>query len=299
MRFVPIVSLLLGLCLQPLSSIAQVAPTVGRQTAKPTPMAAESSTPRKQTRSTQRTKDATPAMRQAVGQVAGQRAARIRDLLTQAQLDYEQGRLFEPTANNAAARYKEILTLDPTQPQALAATQRIVAVLVAEAEHAAVAGDQARTLQYIQQIRALQPNNPSLAGLDARYQSLLASPVVLSARQQERYSRSAQSIEEAYDKLKNQPLGLETMDQVVRRYDRAAGLVAQAPGLPKLEDRIILAFPAAVRAELTAADPRSAYLAAQIARKRGWFSAELEALEVQAIREIEALPPFPSKSRKP
>jgi hypothetical protein len=298
------VSLLLGLCLQPLSSSAQVAPTVGRQAVKPTSAPSEASTPRKQTRSTKRASDANPAMRQAVGQVADQRAAekraaRIRDLLTQAQLDYEQGRLFEPADNNAATRYKEILTLDPTQPQALAATQRIVAVLVAEAEYAAMAGDQARTLQYIRQIRTLQPNNLSLAGLEARYQSLLANPVVLSARQQERYSRSAQNIEEAYDKLKNQPLGLETMDQVVRRFDRAAGLVAQAPGLPKLEDRIILAFPAAVRAELTAADPRSAYLAAQIARKRGWLSEELEALEVQAIKEIEALPPFPSKSRKP
>ena len=139
----------------------------------------------------------------------------------------------------------------------------------------------------------------SLPALEARYQSLLASPVVLSSRQQEQYRRSAQNIEDAYDKLKNQPAGLETMDQVVRRYDRAAGFVSQAPGLPKLEDRIILAFPAAVKAELTAADPRSAYLAIQLARRRGWYSDELEALEVRAIREIEALPPFPSKSRKP
>jgi hypothetical protein len=305
MRIAPVVSLLLGLCLQPVSSIAQVASSPARQAVKPTPAAtAEAPAPRKQARSPKSKSDATPAMRQAVQQVADQftaekRAARIRDLLTQAQLDYEQGRLFEPADNNATTRYKEILTLDPTQPQALAATQRIVAVLVAEAEHAAIAGDQARTLQYILQLRALQPNNLSLAGLEARYQSLLTNPVVLSARQQERYSRSAQNIEEAYDKLKNQPLGLETMDQVVRRYDRAADLVAQPPGLPKLEDRIILAFPAAVRAELTAADPRSAYLVAQIARKRGWFSEELEALEVRAIREIEALPPFPSKSRKP
>ena len=189
--------------------------------------------------------------------------------------------------------------LDPTQPQALAAAQRITNILATETEYVALAGDQTRTQQYILQIRALQPNDASLAGLEARYQGLLANPVILSTRQQDRYTRSAQSIDEAYDALKNQPLGLETISQVIRRYDRAAGLVAQAPGLPKLEDRIILAFPAAVRAELTAKDPRSASLLVQLARKRGWFAEELDPLEMQAKKEIAALPPFPSKSRKP
>jgi hypothetical protein len=299
MRIVPMLSLLLGLCLPPMSGLAQVGPT--SKAAKPT-LAATVDTA-KQARSTKR-KEAAPGMRRAVEQVADQRASeqrarRISELLAQAQLDYSEGRVFEPTDNNAAVRYKEILTLDPTQQQALAATQRIANILAAEAERVALAGDQSRTLQYILQIRALQPNHISLAGLEARYQGLLANPVVLSGRQQDRYNRSAQNIADAYDKLKNQPLGLETMEQVVRRYDRAAGFVDRAPGLPKLEDRIILAFPAAVRAELTAKDPRGAYLVVQLARRRGWFSQEMEPLEQQAIKEIEALPSFPSKSRKP
>lgn len=232
-------------------------------------------------------------MRQAVAQVADERAAekraeKIRDLLARAQLDYSEGRVFEPTDNNAAARYKEVLTLDPAQPQALAATQRIADILATEAQNVALAGDAPRTLQYMLQIRALQPKHPSLQGLEARYQALLANPVVLSARQQDRYRGSAERIDDAYVVLRNQPASKLTMDRVISRYDRAKKLVSVAPGLPKLEDRIIIAFPAAVRAELAADEPRRAYSLVQTARKRGWLSDELTALEEQAKKDIRA-----------
>jgi hypothetical protein len=232
-------------------------------------------------------------MQQAVAQVADERAAekraeKIRDLLARAQLDYSEGRVFEPTDNNAAARYKEVLTLDPTQPQALTATQRIADILATEAQNVALAGDAPRTLQYVLQIRALQPRHPSLQGLEARYQALLANPVVLSARQQDRYRGSAERIDDAYDVLKNQPASKLTMDRVISRYDRAKKLVGEAPGLPKLEDRIIIAFPAAVRAELAADEPRRAYNLVQTARKRGWATDELNGLEEQAKKDLRA-----------
>jgi hypothetical protein len=337
---VPVLSLLLGLCLQPLSGSAdptgpvsmpkaqatlvsnkpstvatvrqQVAPAVSntpapadkaRPAVKPAPRstlattAETTSVPRKQVRPTKPKSEPAGRVRDAVAQVAVERAAEkraqtLRDLLARAQLDYTEGRVFEPPNNNAAARYIEVLALDPTQPEALAATQRIADILAVEAEHVALAGDQPRTLQYILQIRALQPKHPSLQGLDARYQALLASPVVLSPRQQERYSRSAQSIDDAYNVLKTQPIGYQSLDRAIGKYDRAARLVRTAPGLPKLKDRIILAFPAATRAELAADSPRSALTLVQTARKRGWYTPELESLEEQAKRDLKAKWPF-------
>jgi hypothetical protein len=323
-----VLSLLLGLCLQPLSGNADVAPALYSQAAqanqasapapvapqpttapataetKPQPTvkappkstlaeAARVTTPRKQARPAKRKAQPDLRMRQALEQVADERAAekraeKIRDLLARAQLDYTEGRVFEPNDNNAAARYREVLTLDPAQPQAVAATRRIADMLVSEAQHVALAGDAPRTLQCLLQIRALQPKHPSLPELEARYQALLANPVVLSARQQKRYRGSAERIDDAYAVLKNQPASKQTMDRVLSRYDRARKLVAEAPGLPKLEDRIVIAFPSAVRAELAADEPRRAYSLVQTARKRGWLTDELTALEEQAKQDIRA-----------
>ena len=325
----PVLSLLLGLCLHPMSSSADptgAAPTPkvqGTSASKPNAVApaqpvapapsnavptarakstlatsAETSAPRKQSRPVKRKGEPDRRMRDAVEQVAVERAAEkraqtIRDLLARAQLDYTEGRVFEPPNNNAAARYTDVLALDPSQTEALAATQRIADILAVEAEHVALAGDAPRTLQYLLQIRALQPKHPSLQGLEARYQALLSSPVVLSPRQQDRYTRSAQSIDDAYTVLKTQPIGFVSLDRAIDKYDRAERLVRTAPGLPKLKDRIILAFPAATRAELAADDPRRALNLVQTARKRGWYTPELESLEEQAKRDLKAKWLFP------
>ena len=299
----PVLGLLLMLCLHPTRSVAAADTATDSDLAseivvKSTLPPAARNPKTKQPPSTKPPQQSASRMRQAVQKVAKereaeQRAQRIRDLLARAQLDYSEGRVFEPADNSAAALYQQVLTLDPKQPQALAGTRRIADILAAEAERAALAGDQPRTLQYILQIRALQPKHPSLQGLDARYQALLANPVVLSVRQKDRYNRSAQSIDEAYNALKNRPLGLVTLDEVIDEYDRAESLVAQAPGLPKLEDRIILAFPAATRAELANEEPRRALRLVQMARKRGWFTQELEPLEEQARNDIKAQFQYP------
>ncbi len=206
-------------------------------------------------------------------------AERIKELLALAQRDYAEGRLLEPPKNNAADRYQEVLALDPTQLAALAGAQRLIEILAAEAERTAAAGDKDRTRQYISRIRALRPEDASLKELDARLQALNASPVVLSDRQQERYSRSAQSIERAYEHLQQQPLDMQAIDQAIDEYDRAAGLVAHAPGLPMLKDRIIIAFPAATQAELARDNSRRALRVVKMARERGWLTPELESLE--------------------
>jgi hypothetical protein len=78
---------------------------------------------------------------------------------------------------------------------------RITTVLAAEAERTAIAGDKGRTQQYIAHIRALRPADRSLVELDARLRALEASPVVLSDRQQQRYARTAEGIERAFEAL--------------------------------------------------------------------------------------------------
>lgn len=209
-------------------------------------------------------------------------AARIQQLLRQAKLDLDAGRLLEPPRNNAAAAYREVLALDPSQLEALVGAKRITRIVAAEAERTAAAGDRGRTRQYIAAIRALQPNDPALPELEARLKAMQESPVVLSVRQQERYGRSAESIERAYEALQSQPLDQQAIDTAIGEYARAESLVAQAPGLPMLKDRIIVAFPAATRNELARDNSRRALKVISVARARGWVTPELEVLEKTA-----------------
>jgi septum formation inhibitor-activating ATPase MinD len=216
------------------------------------------------------------------------RDEKVRELLARAQRDYAAGRLIEPSINNAADRYREALALDPTNLEALAGAKRIVGILAEETQHAAAAGDVTTTRVYIARIRALQPDDPSLLELDARFNALMTSPVVLSERQQERYDRSAQGIEKAFQALRSESLDMQTITMAMDEYDRAARLVARAPGLPMLKDRIIVTFPAATRAELANDNSRRALKVVQMARERGWFSPELEFLEMRAKEALES-----------
>jgi hypothetical protein len=213
-------------------------------------------------------------------------AARIQQLLAQAKRDSDAGRLLEPPRNNAAEAYREVLALDPSQLEALVGAKRIIRIVAAEAERTAAAGDRGRTQKYIAAIRALQPNDPSLPELAARLRAMQESPVVLSVRRQERYGRSAESIERAYEALQSQPLDQRAIDAAMSEYARAESLVAQAPGLDMLKDRIIVAFPAATRTELARDDSRRALKVVAAARERGWLTPELEMLEKNAQSQV-------------
>ena len=213
--------------------------------------------------------------------MARQKADQIRELLLRARRACAEGRLIEPADDNAAFLYKAVLALDATQAEAREGTQRIAGVLKKEVEFAAAAGDQARARQYVGLIGSLQPNDGSLPELEARLRALDASPVLLSTRQQDRYSLSAQSIERARSHLDNQPLNLRTLDQAIDEYDRAAALVPDSPGLPLLKERITVLFPEATRRELADEKSRRALKLVETARQRGWTTAELEPLEAE------------------
>jgi hypothetical protein len=283
---------------QPMSTPASVQPAASQAGPK-TKVMADDKAPRKKAR--------TPAKQnkrrqQGLARQAGEEravidsgeerqqltAARIQQLLAQAKRDSDAGRLLEPPRNNAAAAYREVLALDPSQLDALLGAKRIIRIVAAEAERTAAAGDRGRTQQYIAAIRALQPNDPTLPELEARLKAMQESPVVLSVRQQERYGLSAASIERAYEALQSQPLDQRAIDTAMGEYARAESLVAQAPGLPMLKDRIIVAFPAATRNELAKDNSRRALKVVAAARERGWLTAELETLEKAAKDDLAA-----------
>jgi hypothetical protein len=217
--------------------------------------------------------------------LARQTEDQIRELLLRARRAAAAGRLIEPSielgSETVVAVYKQVLALAPSQPEALAGLERVRAVLARETEFAAFAGDKARAQAYVALLRSLQPNAGALLELEARVQALDASPVVLSARQRDRYGRSAQSIERARSYLDNQRLDLRTITQALNEYDRAVALVPSAPGLPLLKERITVLFPEATRRELAEENSQRALKVVQTARERGWSTPELEPLEAE------------------
>jgi hypothetical protein len=279
----------------PEKDAVQANPT-GKVMADDKPSRKKVRTPAKRTEQNKR-KQRGLANQEAAAQEAEQRlteernrlhAARIQELLVQATRDFDAGRLLEPPRNNAAQAYQQVLALDPNQLEALAGAQRIIDLLAAEAERTAAAGDRSRTQQYIGTIRALQPNDATLLELEARLAAMNESPVVLSVRQQERYGRSAESIERAYAALQSQPLDQHAINQAMAEYERAESLVEQAPGLPMLKQRILVAFPAATQNELARDNSRRALKVVAAAREHGWLTPELEMLERAATDNLAA-----------
>ena len=203
----------------------------------------------------------------------------IRELLAKAKSEYARGALLEPAGDSAADHYREVLRLQPQQGEALAGMQRIVNILVAEAERTTLAGDGKSTGRLIAQIRSIQPEHPKLADLQAGLVKLESTPPDLTRRQQTDLDKAARYIAKANEYLARTPMDLRMADAATDQYDRASAAAPLAPGLPYLRERIIVAYAVAAQTELNSDEEKRALKVISLARKRNWFSPDLEQLE--------------------
>ena len=203
----------------------------------------------------------------------------VQELLLSAKSELAAGALWQPAGANAADHYREVLKLQPTQPEALAGAQRVANVLVAEAAQTESVGDVYNTRLLLEQVQALQPDHPKLADLQARLEQLQATPTAPDARDRERLDRAAKYMARVEQDLGRSPLDYRAVDSATDDYDRAIGAAPMAPGLPSLRERLIGAYAAAVRTEIDGHDPKRAQKLINTAHKRKWTSDELDQLE--------------------
>ncbi len=100
------------------------------------------------------------------------RFERIEVLTARALDQFSRGRLVSPKDNNAAASYGAILELDPANAVAQQGLRSIVQRLIANAQSAAFAGDQARAKQFVADARTLDPNATGLAEVEKSTQQI-------------------------------------------------------------------------------------------------------------------------------
>jgi hypothetical protein len=205
--------------------------------------------------------------------------AHVQELLLSAKSELAAGAFWQPAGANAADHYREVLKLQPTQPEALAGAQRVANILVAEAAQTESVGDVYNTRLLLEQVQSLQPDHPKLADLQARLEQLQAAPAVLDARERERLDRAAKYMTKVEQDLGHSPLDYRAVDSATDDYDRAIGAAPMAPGLPSLRERLIGAYAAAVRTEIDNHDPKRAQKLINTAHKRKWTSDELDQLE--------------------
>ena len=205
--------------------------------------------------------------------------ARIQDLLVEAKSEYAAGALWQPAGANAADHYREVLKMQPDQPEALAGAQRVANVLAAEAAQTESVGDVYNARLLVNQVQSLQPDHPKLAGLQAKLQQLESAPTSPDALARGQLDRAAKLIARAAEDLGRSPLDYRAVDDATDQYDRAVSVAPMAPGLPSLRERLIGAYAVAVQTEISNRDPKRAHKLINTAHKRKWGSAELDQLE--------------------
>ena len=205
--------------------------------------------------------------------------ARVQQLLVRARSEYVAGALWQPAGANAADDYREILQMQPQQVDAASGARKVADILAAEAARTESAQDIYTTRQLLDRIQMLQPDQPQLADLQARLEQLLITPGSLGERERTRLEQAAQYISQANTDLGREPLDLRAVDAATEQYDKARLAEPAAPGLPSLQERLVNAYAAAVRAQLDQHDSKRAAKLLTVARRHHWSSLELDQLE--------------------
>ena len=95
------------------------------------------------------------------------RFEKIEQLTAKALEQFSRGRLVNPASDNAAASYRAILELDPTNSIAEQGLKSIVLRLIANAQSALYAGENDRAKQFIAQARQLDPKAAGLKEIES------------------------------------------------------------------------------------------------------------------------------------
>ena len=212
-----------------------------------------------------------------------QQEEEIRNLLASAKAASAVGAVLYPAGECAADYYRAVLKLRPENQEARLGMERIINVLVTEARHAQSVGDPVALRKATTQIARLQPDHRQLPELEVALAAVESSPSGRTRREAADLEKVSRYIARSYELLEKKPFDMKAADAATKQYDLAASLVAMAPGLPTLKERLIEYYAVAVRTELAAKDAKRAQRAQRMiayARKRNWMSSDLEELEL-------------------
>jgi serine/threonine protein kinase len=203
----------------------------------------------------------------------------IKNLLELVQNDYVEGRIYLPAGNSGADRYLGILKIDTSHAEAQAGLNRIGGVIAAETNRYLKVGDTTQGSTLLSRLRTLQPQHPKLASLETLLQEVQTKPVVLARRERDTLARNSRLIEKSNKVLDKKTMTFRDMDSASDAYVDAEKVSAETPGLETLRERIVVTFPASVKAQWDNNAAKDAKKTVDMARKRNLSSEELEKLD--------------------
>jgi hypothetical protein len=203
----------------------------------------------------------------------------IKNLLDQVENDYVEGRIYVPAGNSAADRYLAILKLNAGHTEAQAKLDRIGQVVAAETNRYLKVGDTTQGSTLLSRLRGLQPQHPKLASLETLLQEVQAKPVVLARREKDTLARNSRLIDKSNKVLDKKAMTFRDMDSASDAYADAEKASVETPGLETLRERIVVTFPASVKAQWDNNAAKDAKRTLDMARKRNLSSEELEKLD--------------------
>jgi hypothetical protein len=191
----------------------------------------------------------------------------------------DRGALTAPEKDNAADRYRQVLTLDATNAEASAGLRRIATRLEDEVDRARRENKVAEAQNALDQLRAIEPSHPRLANLQA---DIGERRVTLDRRDRKTTEKALEHIARVEQLLARSPLILRSVADAHDHYDTAKRLAPDSAGLVGMKDRIDLAYEAAARYELERKEPRRALNVVAYARKREVTTPGLQEVEQTA-----------------
>ena len=184
-----------------------------------------------------------PAATSKPAAASAQPAASLDEVLEKARLAMDERRYIEPAKNNALEHFRQVLVLDPKNAEATEGLKRLGGLLIARARTALDERRFDNALAELEAARSIDANDPRLAEVDARLDSMRAQ----TALAQIQATLAAQN------------------------FDRAASLLDGTPPDPRMTD--------AIEAIRTARRPDGTWLQARRHPGRVWFEVDVPAGE--------------------
>ncbi|MFT4583075.1 MAG: serine/threonine protein kinase [Gammaproteobacteria bacterium] len=110
---------------------------------------------------------------------------RIKEFLNEAATDFAEGRLLEPSGNNALVRYRAIQVLDPDNSEATRGIAAIAAILTEQFDEAVSVGNYAVASRRLREMKPLHPDLVEFNKLSARLEDTLKQTADANAQQSE------------------------------------------------------------------------------------------------------------------
>ena len=190
-------------------------------------------------------------------------------LLKVAEADLAARRLTSPVGNNAWEKYQQVLKLAPAHPEALEGTERVIASYMDLFGAALEREEFEQASGYLDRIRGLHPDSPSLLTGKQRLQDARQARqerLAEQKRQRQEESRRRQVAQAVQGHLESFDAALqaENLQRAARSLTRVRELNPEAPGLTVREQSL-----AALRQQLTEQAIRERWAAFEAAMEAG------------------------------